>query len=490
MISSVSSDVGRCHAVLRDIPAARHDGSLMRPRRMMNHPIQRLLTLLSLATVVTSYHLRLLRPAAPDTNPWGGSPDMDAVISLRADGGDASFSDKFLAREQGFYQQLLAVDASDTPIACAHLGRLAIGGYLVLRSDFLISTVCVEAARRREGIGTSLIAELLHRVPKAHGSAWALADGDDTHAQSFLLAAGGTQIGGLTDVTEQNALVAAALAISGGALFRGSDAQVFQFKGQGDCAEYDNVGRLERPPPSGSSSSSSAAPSNSLSTFVHAASSRRQAFAAALVASACLHPMRVGALATAEEEQELLVRHVARFARTRARPSCVETALYKGQPIRQLVATVNLRAHTRVAAYPVEVASVFDGNGRRLLGSEYGLLVYRKFVQRDRDGSLRQYEREFEDLVAVPTQKSLRRAYVDGLPTIAMFANEPDAAHSANCELIFPSTTAARLRLGDVHYAYLATTVPVSVGEPLTACYGESYFPREYPTSCDPRLRE
>ena len=76
------------------------------------------------------------------------------------------------------------------------------------------------------------------------------------------------------------------------------------------------------------------------------------------------------------------------------------------------------------------------------------------------------------------------RAYVDGLPTIAMFANEPDASHAPNCELVFPSTTAARVRLGDVYSGYLETTALVSKGEALTWCYGSSYLDRGYKTSC------
>ena len=74
-----------------------------------------------------------------------------------------------------------------------------------------------------------------------------MADADDTRAQNFLLASGGCERGSLKEVASTNALVAAALAISGGALFRGSEARIFQFKGEGDAAEYENAGRLQRP---------------------------------------------------------------------------------------------------------------------------------------------------------------------------------------------------------------------------------------------------
>ena len=211
---------------------------------------------------------------------------------------------------------------------------------------------------------------------------------------------------------------------------------------------------------------------------------RRQALAAALALSEYLSPMRVEALDAAEQEQKLLVQHAARFALSPARPASVANIFYEGKPMRQLVATVNLRANTRVAAYPVEVVSDFDDHGE-----EYALGIWREYSQRGTDGVRRRFRQEFENVSGVPTRKSLRRAYVNGLPTIAMFANEPDATHLPNCELAFPTTTAAQLRLGDVYYAYLETTRPVSVGEPLTICYGFDYFPRSYPTACDPRLR-
>lgn len=80
------------------------------------------------------------------------------------------------------------------------------------------------------------------------------------------------------------------------------------------------------------------------------------------------------------------------------------------------------------------------------------------------------------------------RAYVDGLPTIAMFANEPDAEHEPNCLFIFPTVSGRgrRVRLGDVHYGYLQTVTGVRRGAALTWCYGPSYVERGYPTTCGP----
>ena len=64
---------------------------------------------------------------------------------------------------------------------------------------------------------------------------------------------------------------------------------------------------------------------------------------------------------TAEEEQYLILdEHAARFARAKGRLTAIETMLYNGQPMRQLVATVGLPARTRIAAYPVEVVSDED----------------------------------------------------------------------------------------------------------------------------------
>ena len=169
--------------------------------------------------------------------------------------------------------------------------------------------------------------------------------------------------------------------------------------------------------------------------------------------------------------------HAARFTGGRAAaPSTVAPVVLEGRTMRQLVATMDLPAHTRVAAYPVEVVPDDDDHD-----DEYAIGIFQEYSV---VAGGRRFQREFDDVSGVPTRKSLRRKSVDGLPTIAMFANEPDAAHAPNCELVFPSTTAARVRLGDVYSGYLETTAPVSKGEALTWCYGSSYLDRGYKTSC------
>ena len=85
----------------------------------------------------------------------------------------------------------------------------------------------------------------------------------------------------------------------------------------------------------------------------------------------------------------------------------------------------------------------------------------------------------------MPTRKSLASAYVENLPTIAMFANEPDESYSPNCLLEFPLVRAERRPLlGDVHCGFLRTTRRVERGVELTWCYGSDYVDRGYPTSC------
>ena len=208
-----------------------------------------------------AWNLRLLRPAAPGTNPWGGSSDMDAVVALRTSVGRADpLPAKFWAREQGFEQQLLAVetvDGAEAIIGTAHLGRLAVGGYLVLRADFLVSTVLVKDAWRRQGVGRALVEELRRRVPstfpsnrqRLEGACWAVVQSDDAPAATrFFEAIGGSDRGGLADVFAENKLVAAALALSGGAATTG--ARVFRFRGLCDSSpEYRNEGSLSRPQP-------------------------------------------------------------------------------------------------------------------------------------------------------------------------------------------------------------------------------------------------
>ena len=194
----------------------------------------------------------LLRTAAPNTNPWGGSPDMEAVINLRKEYGSAGVADRFTAREQGLYQQILAMDGEE-PVGTAHLGRLFVGGYAILKLDFFLSTVVVKDAYRRKGIGSGLVTELLHRVPAADfkgqlGKMWAFADADDEAMQQFLKACGGSAIGSLSDVAgSENALVAAALAISAGGLTSNRNGIAYRFAGLGAEQEYNNAGRLERP---------------------------------------------------------------------------------------------------------------------------------------------------------------------------------------------------------------------------------------------------
>ena len=224
---------------------------------------------------LAAWQIRLLRPPAASLQaPWPGvgsstSPDMASVIDLRRDFGGAGFGDALLVREQGYQQQLLAEDGSEA-IGCAHLGRLAVGGFLVLRTDFILSTVLVKPQWQRQGVGTALVQEVLHRLPRVDSigkefRAWVVVDATDEAAIRFVEATGGTACGSLVDVSSSNPLVAAALVVSGGALSkRGRDGvRVFRFAGVSDGDDYDNVGRLERPPPKpvvpGTSSSTGAA---------------------------------------------------------------------------------------------------------------------------------------------------------------------------------------------------------------------------------------
>lgn len=145
-------------------------------------------------------------------------------------------------------------DAADTETAvgCAQLGRLAIGGFIVLRNDFIITSVLVRKQWRRHGIGTRLVNELLHRLPReGRDKAWqeynAWAFTDSASGASFLEAAGGELRGNIWQVFLRDPLPALALLISSFApvqLLAG--AQIFRFPGLGELTEYRSEGRLQR----------------------------------------------------------------------------------------------------------------------------------------------------------------------------------------------------------------------------------------------------
>lgn len=164
--------------------------------------------------------------------------------------------------------------------------------------------------------------------------------------------------------------------------------------------------------------------------------------------------------------------HATRFAHSR--PAAVQTLTYSGHTMKQLVATVNVPASTRVAVYPVEVVSDADEHD-----DTYAVGLYQ---ERPIDNG--QSQRVMVgSLSGIPTSQSLASAYVEGLPTNAMFANEPDKTHQPNCRFVFP-TVGAAARPGDVYFGWLETVTPVRRGTPLTWCYGPANVERGYATTC------
>ena len=174
----------------------------------------------------------------------------------------------------------------------------------------------------------------------------------------------------------------------------------------------------------------------------------------------------------AQAMEALLSAHARQFRRSS--PAAVAALLYEGRSIRQLVASTDVPAFTRVAVYPVEVVSDEDERD-----DSYSVGIYSEV---ERYG--RVLRREVQDVSGIPTRRSLALPYADGLPTNAMFANEPDASHLPNCVLTFPTVRGTRIRLGDVCYAYLETIASVKKGDALTWCYGDGYTDRGYPTTC------
>ena len=201
---------------------------------------------------------------------------------------------------------------------------------------------------------------------------------------------------------------------------------------------------------------------------------RRDLIIDTLLASAAIgSPLPVWATSNALQQESILQEHANRFGHEV--PAAVSSIILGGRKMRSLIATVDVPTNNLVAAYPVEVVSDDDDHD-----DTYAIGIFRE-VMRNGGPATRV---EFDGVSGVPTRTSLQDAFVDGLPTIAMFANEPDARHQPNCELVFPTTTLARIHLGEVYSAYLRTTRAVRRGEMLTWCYGESYVDRGYPTSC------
>ena len=173
---------------------------------------------------------------------------MTTIKTIRKNaGGQDGLFESFMDRERGPSQHCLAFDDKDTSCALGygHLGRLALGGYAVLASEFHLSSVYVLPDHQRKGVGAALVDELLHRLPPDHNG-WAQIVSTDADAISFAQACGGELCGGLGALRSTYPTVALALAFSAGALSYGSDLEVVRFAGRSQTlTEYDNRGRLE-----------------------------------------------------------------------------------------------------------------------------------------------------------------------------------------------------------------------------------------------------
>ena len=174
------------------------------------------------------------------------------------------------------------------------------------------------------------------------------------------------------------------------------------------------------------------------------------------------------------QQKQLLDGHAARFA-----PTTTPAAVGAKYTMRQLIATVDVPSHTRVATYPVELVS----DDLDSFDDTYAVRVYREAAAA-RKGEPPRRE-PIDGISGIPTSRSLERAYVDRLPTLAMFANEPDPSQRANCRFVFPTVArGGRARIGDVCCGYLATLTDVRKGEALTWCYSPPSDERAYATSC------
>ena len=96
--------------------------------------------------------------------------------------------------------------------------------------------------------------------------------------------------------------------------------------------------------------------------------------------------------------------HAARFEQSM--PVAVRTTSTARRRLRELVATVDIPAHTRVAVYPVELVADTQEHD-----DTYAVAVYRSNGPRGVREPLR-------GVTGIPTEASLARAYIGRLPTI------------------------------------------------------------------------
>lgn len=173
------------------------------------------------------------------------SPDaMPNIAACRARTGQDSAIEQFMDKERSFRQYVGAWDDDESFVGFAHLGRLAVGGFLVLSKDYQLTSVAVGQQLKGVHLEAALIDELLHRLPAVGCSAWALCN-DDVDAELYA-ECGGELVGDLAAVRQANQVVAAALCLSGGALLRTQDLRVYRWAGRGDAREYTIDGRLSR----------------------------------------------------------------------------------------------------------------------------------------------------------------------------------------------------------------------------------------------------
>ena len=104
------------------------------------------------------------------------------------------------------------------------------------------------------------------------------------------------------------------------------------------------------------------------------------------------------------QQEQLMRAHAARFEQST--PVAVRTTSTARRRLRELVATVDIPAHTRVAVYPVELVADTQEHD-----DTYAVAVYRSRGPRGEREPLR-------GVTGIPTEASLARAYIGGLPTI------------------------------------------------------------------------
>lgn len=130
-----------------------------------------------------------------------------------------------------------------------------------------------------------------------------------------------------------------------------------------------------------------------------------------------------------------------------------------------LYASRDIQPGEYIAAYPAAVL-----RDDTITDRTYTITIYKK------NGDA------FETFSGAPTPTTLRTRWVEGVPAVALFANEPSPAERQNAELEFPDVSSREISRTSRVVARMYATKSIRKGDGIVWCYG--WNERSYATSC------